>query len=139
MYNSPLNRNSLSNCYINFYYLLHCTRGQPGTYHALLLLQTNVLKPGNQDVLNQQGSGKMTQTKLRLTIFEVQKLKNIVGLGHASPYQITTFSGDSIGMIGTVISATQEESANDNFAAPEKTGSWRQRMFSSLSSAFNQE
>jgi len=81
----------------------------------------------------------MTQTQLRLTIFEVQKMKNIVGLGHASPYQITTFSGESAGMIGTVINAPQEESANDNFAAPEKTGSWRQRMVSSLGSVFNQE
>jgi hypothetical protein len=81
----------------------------------------------------------MTQTKLRLTIFEVQKLKNIVGLGHASPYQITTFSGGSVGMIGTVINSSQEDSANDNFAAPEKTGSWRHRMISSLSSVLNQE
>lgn len=81
----------------------------------------------------------MTQTKMRLTIFEVQKLKNIVGLGHASPYQITTFSGDSVGMIGTITNSSQEDSANDNFAAPEKTGSWRQRMISSLSSVLNQE
>lgn len=89
--------------------------------------------------MNQQGSGKMTQAKLRLTIFEVQKLRNIVGLGHASPYQITTFSGESVGMIGTVINSSQDEAANDNFAAPGKTDSWRQRMASSLSSVFNQE
>jgi len=81
----------------------------------------------------------MTQTQLRLTIFEVQKLRNIVGLGHASPYQITTFSGDSVGMIGTVINSSQEEAANDSFAAPGKTGSWRQCVVFSLSSIFNQE
>jgi hypothetical protein len=98
-----------------------------------------LFESGKQDVLNQKGSGQMTQTKMRLTIFEVQKLKNIVGLGHASPYQITTFSGDSVGMIGTITNSSQEDSANDNFAAPEKTGSWRQRMISSLSSVLNQE
>jgi hypothetical protein len=98
-----------------------------------------LFESGKQDVLNQKGSGKMTQTKMRLTIFEVQKLKNIVGLGHASPYQITTFSGDSVGMIGTITNSSQEDSANDNLAAPEKTGSWRQRIISSLSSGFNQE
>lgn len=81
----------------------------------------------------------MTQTQMRLTIFEVQKLRNIVGLGHASPYQITTFSGNSVGMIGTVINSSQEDAANESFAAPGKTGSWRQRFASSLSSVFNQE
>jgi hypothetical protein len=102
-------------------------------------VQINVLESGKQDVLNQKGSGKMTQTKLRLTIFEVQKLENVVGLGHASPYQITTFSGDTVGMIGTVTNSSQKDSANDNFAAPEKTGSWRHRIISSLNSGFNQE
>jgi hypothetical protein len=72
----------------------------------------------------------MTQTKLRLTLFEVQKLKNIVGLGSASPYQISTFAGDSIGMIGTVVDPSrQTAAANGKFSAPEPEAatSWLQR------------
>jgi hypothetical protein len=42
------------------------------------------LKSRLQDVVHLQGSGKMTQTNLRLTIFETQKLRNIVGQGTAS-------------------------------------------------------
>jgi hypothetical protein len=76
----------------------------------------------------------MTQTNLRLTIFEVQKLKDIVGLGSASPYQISTYSSDSLGMIGTVIKHSQSEAANDFCWTVESapSTSWFQRFKSSF-------
>jgi len=71
----------------------------------------------------------MTQTNLRLTVFEVQKLKNIVGLYGASPYQISTFPGGSLGMIGTVLDSSQQAAANGDFMVPEPVTetSWLQR------------
>jgi len=71
----------------------------------------------------------MTRTNLRLTIFEVQQLGNIVDQGGASPHHILTFSGDSLGMIGTVIDPSQQAAANGNFSVPEPAAatSWLQR------------
>ncbi|MEE8340416.1 MAG: hypothetical protein V3R56_09745, partial [Xanthomonadales bacterium] len=71
----------------------------------------------------------MTRTNLRITVFEVQKLRNIVGLYGASPYQISTFPGDSLGMIGTVIDPSQQAAANGDFSVPEPAAetSWLQR------------
>ena len=68
----------------------------------------------------------MTQTNLRLTVFEVQKIRNIVGQGSASPYQISTYSSDSLGMIGTVVYPSKQEAANDNSwpADPKPATSW---------------
>ena len=56
----------------------------------------------------------MKQTNLRLTIFRVQRLKNIVGLGNVSSYQISTFIGDSLGYTGTIVDPSKLESANDH-------------------------
>lgn len=74
----------------------------------------------------------MTQTKLNLTIFEIEKLRNIVGFGRASPYQITTYAGDSIGMIGTVIVPAIAEAANSEYAVaePAAPAPWFRRVLS---------
>jgi hypothetical protein len=71
----------------------------------------------------------MTQTNLRLTIFETQKLRNIVGQGAASCYQILTFTSDSLGMIGAVIDPSKHTAANEDFQVPEPASatSWLQR------------
>jgi hypothetical protein len=71
----------------------------------------------------------MTQKILQLTLFEVQKLRNIVGQGSASPYQISTFPGDSLGMIGTVIDPSKQAAANGNSPVPQQLAatSWLQR------------
>jgi len=71
----------------------------------------------------------MTRSNLRLTIFEVQRLRNIVGQGHASPYQISTYSSDPLGMIGTVIDPSKQVAANGSFSVPEPAAaaSWLQR------------
>ena len=82
-----------------------------------------------EKVFHLQGSGKMTQTNLRLTIFEVQKHRDIVGQGSTSPYQISIFSGGSLGMIGTVIDPSKQAAANGSFHTPEPAAksSWFQR------------
>jgi len=76
----------------------------------------------------------MTQTNLHMTVFEIHKLKNIVGLGSASPYQITTYPGTMVGMVGTVtdpakISASNDESSVSESATSESAtpASWFQR------------
>jgi hypothetical protein len=87
------------------------------------------LKSRLLDVIHHQGSGKMTQKNLRLTIFETQKLRNIVGQGTASCYQILTFPSDSLGMIGAVIDPSKHAAANGDFQVPEPAAatSWLQR------------
>lgn len=74
----------------------------------------------------------MTQTNLHLTIFEIEKLRNVVGFGSASPYQITTYIGHSVGMIGTVMDPANADASNDECSAPEPAApaSWFQRVLS---------
>ncbi len=71
----------------------------------------------------------MTQTHLRMTIFEVQRLRNIVGQGSTSPYQISTYLSGSLGVIGKVIDPLIHSAANSNFSFPEPVPatSWLQR------------
>ena len=77
----------------------------------------------------------MTQTNLHMTVFEIHKLKNIVGLGSASPYQITTYPGKMVGMVGTIadpahISASNDQNSDPEAAAatPAATASWFKRV-----------
>ncbi len=72
----------------------------------------------------------MTQTNLRLTIFQVQRLQDIVGLGGISPYQITIFTGDSLGRTGTIVDPSKLESANDGcwLAETAPSESWLRRF-----------
>lgn len=44
----------------------------------------------------------MSLTKLRLTQFQVEKLRCIGSAGRASPYRITTYRGMSLGLVGPV-------------------------------------
>ena len=76
----------------------------------------------------------MTQTTLRLTIFQIERLKDIVGLGSVSPYKVSTFSGNSLGRTGAVIDPSKPEAANDNFwlVEPAPSTSWLQRFKSSF-------
>jgi hypothetical protein len=81
----------------------------------------------------------MIQTKLQMTIFEVQKLRNIVGQGSGSPYQISTYFSDSLGMIGKVIDPSNHSAANGNFSLPEPVAatSWLQRAKSRFAPSQN--
>jgi hypothetical protein len=65
----------------------------------------------------------MTQTNLHMTIFEIHKLQNIVGLGSASPYQITTYTGNMVGMIGTITDPAKIDASNDDNSVSEPAAS----------------
>ena len=71
----------------------------------------------------------MTQTNLHFTIFEIEKLKNIVGFGSGSPYQITTYPGSMVGMIGTVTDPANIHASNEDDSVPVATApaSWFNR------------
>ena len=92
------------------------------------------LETGPKDCLTNLGCGKMTQTTLNLTIFQIERLKNIVCLGNVSPYKISTYSGNSLGCTGTVIDPSKQEAANDDFWRTElaPSTSWLQRFKSSF-------
>jgi hypothetical protein len=78
--------------------------------------------------------GKMTKTDLQLTVFDIQKLKSIVGQGFASPYQITTYPGSFLGMTGEVMDPSETIAANGEFSVPEPVApiSWARRALSAL-------
>lgn len=65
----------------------------------------------------------MTQTNLHLTVFEIEKLQNIVGFGSASPYQITTYPGKMVGMVGTITDPASGNALNDDDSVVEDTAS----------------
>lgn len=58
----------------------------------------------------------------------------MVGQGSASPYQISTFFGDSLGMIGTVIDPLKQAAANDDceILEPAFSTSWLNRAKTSF-------
>ena len=74
----------------------------------------------------------MTQTNLHMTIFDIYKLKNIVGLGSASPFQITTYPGKMVGMVGTITDPAKIIASNDHNSDSETatSTSWIQRALS---------
>jgi len=76
----------------------------------------------------------MKQINLRLTVFRVQRLKNIVGLGTTSSYQISTFYGDKLGYTGTIVNPSKLEAANNDFwlAEPASSSIWLQKFKSCL-------
>ena len=57
-------------------------RQQFGTDKALPRVQEIAIER-KRNSFKQKGIRKMTQTKLNLTIFEIEKLRNIVGFGRA--------------------------------------------------------
>jgi len=81
-----------------------------------------------------KGMGKMKQTGLQLTVFDIQKLKSIVGQGFASPYHITTYPGSSLGMTGEVMDPSEAIAANGDFSVPEPVApvSWTRRALSAM-------
>ncbi len=69
----------------------------------------------------------MTQTSLRLTIFQIERLKNIVCLGNISLYKVSTFSGNLLGCTGIVIDPSKQQAANDDLywlTIPAPSTSW---------------
>lgn len=57
----------------------------------------------------------MSLSKVRLTLFQVEKLRCIGGAGRGSPYRITTYRGMSLGMAGLVAQYGWEASNAPSF------------------------
>jgi hypothetical protein len=55
----------------------------------------------------------MTIIKLQQTEFHIEKLKNVVNVGHSSAYQILTSPGTVLGRMGPIADTEIRTSAND--------------------------
>lgn len=53
------------------------------------------------------------QMDLRRTVFQVQQLKNIVGVGQGTAYHIEVSHGSTIGTLGTVHGPYPSDAIND--------------------------
>jgi len=72
----------------------------------------------------------MTQISIRMTNIRSQKLKNIVGQGIASPYQIWTSPGATLGELGEIMGPLESRAANDQVTSSNqaRNPSWLQRV-----------
>jgi hypothetical protein len=55
----------------------------------------------------------MKQIQLRETIFQVEKLSNVVGIGNSAAYQVVIAPGRNVGNMGEVIEMADVNSHND--------------------------
>lgn len=95
----------------------------------------------SQDVNPQtiREKGKMDR-HLSQTVFNVEPLKNIVGVGDIMAYQIVVSHGAALGTVGTVSVPAYADVCNDPvFASPQSDGavarhplSWIRRTFAAL-------
>ncbi len=84
----------------------------------------------------------MKYRELRQTVFQVEPLKNIVGIGDTAAFQIIVSPGPSLGSVGTVVIPAHAEICNEPrfapFSAEESAGtlltSWFRRALATLNS-----
>lgn len=78
----------------------------------------------------------MNQTQLRQTKFHIERLKNVVGTGRSTAYQVVATPGNSIGHLGQVdVPASLATHNDDTFL--NKSGrlhGWLKRTLGALSS-----
>ena len=70
----------------------------------------------------------MNQTQLQHTVFQVEKLMNVVGIGRTSAYQVITSPGALIGVIGPVAEPRNIVCANDKEHSPSLFSRIRKRL-----------
>ena len=70
-------------------------------------------QPNGKSKPKANGVAKMYQ-EIRHTIFQVEPLKNIVGVGDITAYQIIVIPGTTIGTLGNVTVPAQAEIHNDS-------------------------
>jgi hypothetical protein len=86
--------------------------------------------------------GKKMSSKMKQTIFNIEKLKNVVNIGSNSAYQIYTSPGEKLGTVGTIVNPGMLIPANDEKFQMEITGdtkegvptSWLTRVLAVLKS-----
>ena len=82
----------------------------------------------------------MIHQNLQYTVFHIEPLKNIVGVGSSTAYQICTTPGKSLGHMGAVIDAEIQKASNDHLYTQDSNGmhktgvnvSWFRRLLSTL-------
>ncbi|NCF64162.1 MAG: hypothetical protein GWP58_15035 [Gammaproteobacteria bacterium] len=82
----------------------------------------------------------MIHQNLQHTVFHIEPLKNIVGVGSATAYQICLAPGKTLGQIGAVIDPAIQKASNDHLYAQgsnmlrktEVNQSWFRRLVSTL-------
>jgi hypothetical protein len=63
----------------------------------------------------------MMNSNLRQTVFDIEKIKNVVNVGSCSAYQIYTTPGEQIGYLGKLELPELNHSANDMNSTPESS------------------
>jgi len=82
----------------------------------------------------------MIHQNLQHTVFHIEPLKNIVGVGSSTAYQICTTPGKSLGQLGAVVDPEIQKVSNDHLYTHDSSGihktavnvSWFRRLFSTL-------
>jgi hypothetical protein len=82
----------------------------------------------------------MKQVKLTESIFQIEKLANVVGIGNCAAFQVVIAPGKNIGVMGKVIDPSDINSHNDPvFSAKSSAsfgtnglGSWLKRSLTAL-------
>lgn len=76
------------------------------------------------------------QVTIRQTVFQVQPMKNIVGVGNTAAFQIIVSPGATLGSLGNVSVPAQAEILNDtDFVRNTATGSGRGKFASRIRTA----
>jgi len=70
--------------------------------------------------------------QLRQTVFRVEQLQNIVGVGKATAYHIEVAHGSSLGTLGTVHGPYPSDPINEASFEPARS-SWLRRALHALS------
>lgn len=55
----------------------------------------------------------MKKGKLQYTYFQVERLKNVVGIGRSAAHQVITSPGEVVGVLGAVVNPANINAVND--------------------------
>jgi hypothetical protein len=67
----------------------------------------------------------MKQFKLKESIFQTEKLANVVGIGNSAAFQVVIAPGQNLGVMGKVIEPANINSHNDPFYSAKSSASFR--------------
>lgn len=78
----------------------------------------------------------MMNTEMKQTIFQIEKLRNVVNVGGSSAYQIFTYTGPVLGRFGAVVNSDQMIPANEAVIRTQtdvkRAASWVKSAFSAF-------
>ena len=75
----------------------------------------------------------MPNANIKQTVFHVEKIRNVVGIGRSSAYQVVITPGKTLGRMGPVSLSTDAYAANhDRFTVKTRLGNWLHRSVAAL-------